>query len=349
MVAGQVMHVIVATHLQAEEICRLIKRRGDAKATALVHSHRIIESLADAHLVIININDDTISAGIEGDIVASGGKTEADVRMALAAVQVPQCTSHEFLSDPDRFLRGTAINRPGRMLTLPLNYCIAFVSYSGGTGRTTLAMDTAFHYAHIMSPRSRKKQESEVGSSPVLLIEMTYGVSAQMALTGLDMPSLSQLATDPEMRGQDYRGVSFLPMDYDFARLLPADLLQRYLRRQMERHRLTVIDCIWPHGLSSAVKEHVDLWIVVASDRPDTTVNAQRLHDELVAELQENKVWLIQNQGPEGRQSKDTSQLAWNIRLPRVSRADEYRGELGRAILSEVFSPLWQEHEKSAK
>jgi hypothetical protein len=323
------IRVLVAT--KSAEVRRLLEQRGDVHFEIAVHTSAIKKLLPDAHLVIVDYED-----LVEYEL------SEAEIREEIFAARVYECTSSDFCNAPDTFLGGAAINRPGRMLGLPSRYCIAFVSYSGGTGRTTLALDSAFQYAESVGKPIRASKPAAgqpANSSAVLLVELTYGVSSLVSLTGLTMSSISQLATDPDAQMQQYRGVSLLPMDYAYARLLPNDLLRRYLGQQMDRHQLTLIDCIWPHGLAEAVRDRVDLWIIVATERPDALVNAQRLYSELTAFRPEQQVWLLLNRATH---RKGNSMLEWQIQLPLIAKADEFRGELGSAILSAVYAPIWQ-------
>ena len=134
-----------------------------------------------------------------------------------------------------------------------------------------------------------------------MLIELTFGVSALMASTGVEMPALMQLATDPERKAVRYKGVDFVPMDYDNVRVVSVDLLEDYFRLALASHGLTVVDAVWPHPLSDALADRVDLWIVTACARKDTVVNAGKLAGELSARYSPDKVWLLQNRAPRGR------------------------------------------------
>ena len=342
MVADQAIRVLVAT--QAEQVYEILGARDDIKYDIALYTGTIQELVPNAQLIIIDYDD-----------IVEYPFSEAEIREEIFAERVYECSSEDFVANPDSFLEGLAVNQPGKMLSLPRNYCIAFVSYSGGTGRTTLALDTAFYYADILKRYKEKKGRpsqatdvEETLNTFAMVVELTYGVSSLISLTGLEMPCLMQLATDPESEAQNYRNTDLVPMDYENVRMLAVDLLERYFNRQMDQHSLTVIDGIWPHGQAGALAKRVDLWIVVASERPDTVVNAQRLYDELSAEYQEERVWLLQNQvSKETEKGSDNPQ--WNITVPRAARPDEYRGELGRAVLSKVFFPLWEDYDKPRK
>ena len=332
MASKQAIRVIVAT--ESGEVPRHLETRNDVEFEIAVHTGTIKDLLPDAQLLIIDYED-----------LVEFGPSEADIREEIFESAIAECGSQAFLANPESFLGGEGFRDPGKMYSLPSSYCIAFVSYSGGTGRTTLAMDTALHHAEVMKKQGDGGRDGKVDSYPVLLVEFTYGVSSFISLTAVEMPTLSQLATSPDVPVHQYKGVSMLPMDYDFAQLLPSDLLRKYLQEQMDRHRLTVVDCLWPHGLSSAVKEMVNLWVIVASERSDTQVNARKLYDELCSQVPAKNVWLLLNQTSEKKAPIESEALDWNMTLPKVARADEFKGKLGRKVLLEIFSPAWQNYE----
>jgi hypothetical protein len=346
MPTGRVVYeVLVAT--QNEGVYQALRARDDVRFDIALYTGTIKEMLPKVQLAIIDYEN-----------IVEYPFTQADIHEVVVAQELDVWSSEEFLADPDARLK--AINKAGRMRLLPEKYCIAFASYSGGTGRTTLALDTALSYAAVMKEYEEKhKNEIQISANtveldPAMVVELTHGTSSLISLTGLEMPSLYQLATQPEAQALKYKGVTLVPMDYENARMLSVDLLKGYLQQQMSQHRLTVVDCIWPHGLAKALVENVDLWVVLAANRPDAVVNAQKLYDELKAEFSESQVWLASNQIVNVTRNKrgaknSPSDMTWNITLPHVSRPDDYQGELGRVVLSKVFHPVWQEYDKSQK
>ena len=339
MASRQQIRVLVAT--QQEEVYEILEARDDVVYDIALYTGSIRDLVPQVQLAIIDYED-----------IVEYPLSEADVREQLFASGVYECRSQDFVTNPERFLEGLTLSQPGHMVTLPSRYCIAFLSYSGGTGRTTLAVDTAMYYATLLKKRSPKGRGKAVvpfkGDQPCMLVEMAYGVSSLTAITGLDMNAVMKLATDPDAEMSAYHGIDLVPMDYENVRMLDTDLLQRFYSRQITRHGLTLVDCIWPHGMASALAAQVDLWIVVGSERPDTVVNAVKLFEELRAEYPD-RVWLLQNQVSDESLNHDDPDTPWNVRLPRIARPDEYRGELGRAVLSKVFSPLWSDYDNQRK
>ncbi len=342
MARSHMIQVLVAT--QSREVYRVLGGRDNVAYDIALYTGSIKEALPNVRLVIIDYAD-----------LVEYPLTEVELREEIHQSQVVECSSTEFLANPDAFLGELVANRPGAMLSLPEHYCIA---YSGGTGRTTLALDTALHFSEVLSKRrGRDEAEAsglEIGGNRALLLELVFGISSLAAVTGMEMPHLYQLVTDTEVRPTAFKGVDLLPMDYENVRVLSSEFVKRYFDQQMAAHRLSVVDATWPHSLASALEDKVDLWLVVATERPDTIVNAQRLGDELSARYGENKVWLLQNavsksrkRGNNGSQARDT--LSWNVRVPSISSADNYRGDMGKVVLSHVFAPIWSEYIKPGR
>jgi len=343
MVTGRVAKVLVAT--QSEAVYEILKARRDVSYEIALYTGTIETLLPTVQLVIIDYED-----------IVEYPLKEADLRQALFAARVRDCSSQDFAADPDNYLGGLTTREPfGGMYELPANYCVAFASYSGGTGRTTVALDTAFHYAAVMKAY-REKHKDEIGleaqsagENQALVVEMTYGVSSLISMTGLEMLSLYQLATQPDAVAHTYKGVTLVPMDYENVRMLSAELLQGYLQKRLKEHRLTVVDCLWPHGLTSALEDQVNLWLVVASSRKDTVINARKLYEELRERFHDSHVGLLLNQTGNSAAEAELGDLEWDIKLSRVARPDDYRGSLGYEVLSRIFSPVWEDYDKLSK
>jgi hypothetical protein len=331
MATRRMVRVLVAT--QAEEVYQILGSHENVQYDIALYTGTIKDLLPQVQLIIIDYEQ-----------LVAYPLSETEIRELILGADIPQCTSQDFINNPDRFLGELVMNRAGNMLSLPERYCLAYVSYSGGTGRSTLALDTALCFAkHMQKSRPRTGNVPGPAAGSALLVEMTLGVSSVVSLCGIEMPRLYQLATDTDTLPHQFRGVDMAPMDYENVRVLSSEFVQRYFSRRVKEYQLTVVDCSWPHGLSDAIASMVDLWIVVASKRPDTISNAHRLEEELQRQYGEEKVWLLQNMVDGGKKGEDGGSLNWHIRLPRISSPDEYRGQLGQAVLGKVFAPLWQE------
>jgi CO dehydrogenase nickel-insertion accessory protein CooC1 len=310
------MRVLIATKVLA--VFDALKDVKDIELEEALFSGQIYEGLAGTQMAIIDFED-----------VAPHPYSLDMLREVLAEKGVLFVSSQEFLSQPDRWL-AEARAAKGEPTALPQQKAVAFVSYSGGTGKTILALDTAVHFAR------RTKM-------PVLLAEFTYGDSALAAMTGLDGPYLFDLATQLDVESAKYKGVTLVPMDYEYCRDLPVRQLAQYFEEQMEKHILMVVDSRWPHGLIGAVQDEIDEWLVVATPRIDAVENARRLRREL--EEKERKASIIINQ----KSTADSLVLAGfegALDLPRVRQPDRLEGQLGREILSLIYGKkIWRRYE----
>lgn len=275
----------------------------------------LYDELPGAQLVIVDFDD----------LVPHPYSVEM-VRELLENSEVPYVSSAEFLAEPDRWIMEARRVR-GDITGLPSKRSIAFASYSGGTGKTVLSVDTALHFAR----RTRL---------PVLLTEFTYGDSAIAALIGGDVPHLFDLATQPDTQPATWKGVTVVPMDYENCRDLSVQLIGKYLKEQLARHVLTVVDAHFPHALLDAVREEIDHWYVVTTPRPDAVENARKLKDELG-----RRASVILNQ----KGTLDGIALTGIERaldLPDVGQADRFEGELGKPILAETYGEKnWRQYE----
>ena len=311
------MRVLIATKVLA--VFDVLKDIKDVELEEALFSGQIYEDLAGSQLAIIDF-EDVVPHPYSLDML----------KQVLVETGVLFVSSQEFLAQPDRWL-AEARAAKGELTALPEQKAVAFVSYSGGTGKTILALDTAVHFAR------RTKM-------PVLLAEFTYGESALPSMTGQDMPRrLFDLATQLDVEAPKYKGVTLVPMDYEYCRDLPVRQLAQYFEEQMEKHILMVVDSRWPHGLISAVQDEIDEWFVVATPRIDTVENARRLHHEL--EKLERKASIIINQ----KSTADSLVLAGfegALDLPRVRQPDRLEGQLGREILSLIYGKKnWRKYE----
>lgn len=279
---------------------------------------QIYEALPGAQLVVVDFDD-----------LVEHPYSVGMLRGILSDSEVPFVSSEEFLAEPDSWL-SEARRLGGDASDLPTKRTIAFVSYSGGVGKTVLALDTASHFARRTS-------------LPVCLLEFTYGESAVSSLVGTTPPALFELATQPDVEATVWQGVTLVPMDYDNARDLSIQLLGKYLKDIMREHVLTVIDAHWPHALIGAVRDDIDRWYVVATPRPDAVENSQKLAVELGP-----KASVVLNQKGGVVDTLALSGIERALDLPVVKEPDRWEGNLGKRILMHTYGEAtWGAYEPS--
>lgn len=312
------MDVLVAT--KSVEVIDALKDQKGVNVLKALFTDQVYEAVGKAALVIIDFDDlveHPYNIQMLSELLANGA----------AEKKLVYTSSEEFLARPDFWLED-AREVAGEIEELPRKRTIAFVSYSGGTGKTVLALDTAVHFAR------RTKM-------PVTLVEFTYGVSAVATLTGQEGPYLYDLSTQIDVEPTSWRGVDLAPMDYENCRDLPPDQLSKYFEKRLAGYVLTVIDSLWPHGLLTAIQREVDHWYVVATPRLDAVENARKLREELGSE----KASIIVNQA--GRMdSLALTGVERVLNLSRISQVERFEGQLGREVLAQTYGPKnWERFE----
>jgi len=297
-----------------------LRAMPDIEIQPALTTEQIAKNIPSAQLVILD-SADVVEYPYELGMIQTL-LAEAREKRAL-----PWTKSDDFLADAEHWIEQASRARGGPKL--PDKLTVGFVSYSGGVGRTTLALDMALHFA-------RRTEQ------PVLLLEFVYGASALAAITGKDMVFLYDLGSKVDLQPTVFKGVTLVPMDYDNCSLLPPEEFGKYFRRQMAKHVLTIVDTTWPHGLVRSIQEEVDQWLVVATPRLDAIENANRLQLQLGA-----KAAIILNQKRGAGDSLALAGMERGLDLPHIDRVDEWTGKLGKQLLNYVYGPAWREYEQS--
>ena len=319
------MNILAATKERA--VFDVLGNQQGLKITAALDTGRIYQAIPTTQLAIIDYDE----------LVAQPFAVEM-VQKLLTAASVEQCSAAEFMAASDNYLSG----RKGapRGYELPQKRTIAFTSYSGGTGKTSLSLDTALYFVR----QTRKRLQL-----PAAVMEFTYGCSALQTLAAGEQPFLSELIGQPEREPYDFQGVHLYPMDYEAVRLMPPEQVSQYFRQQIGNHVLTIIDSSWPHGLSYTVGEEVDLWIVLSTPRIDAIENALKLRDDLALRYGQDKVVIAMNQmgGFSDSLATASAQADIKIKIPRAPQsAGFFDGRLGKEVLAYLYDPLWQAYER---
>jgi hypothetical protein len=321
------MKVLVATK-ESLVFDQLVNRAPDLELTAALDTGRLYASIPTAQLAIIDYRD----------LVPHPFSTEC-IRRMLSGATLKQCSSQEFLASPERYLPPSARSR--RTFELPAKRTIALTSFSGGTGKTSLALDTALHFA--------AKTELRL-PLPVGVFEFTYGSSALNALIRTQAPPIDALIGQPELEPGSFHGVTLYPMNYDAVRPMSMESVKRYLQEQLSNHVLSIIDAIWPHGTASLIGEDVDLWIVLTTPRIDAVDNARKLRQRLAAEYGEEKVIIAVNQMGGLGASLALMGFDRDIEIPRIRQAEVFfGGRIGKQILTHMYNSLWDDYERAGR
>lgn len=227
---------------------------------------------------------------------------------------IPWASAEEFAADPALW-ESRALAAHGSLEHLPCR-CVAITSYSGGVGKTTLALDTAIEFARA-------------ARLPVLAVEFGYGASAFQTLADPGLPTVYDCVGGGKAPGK-WRGVDLLPMTWNLARLVPAKAFSDWLAQAKKGHVLTIVDVQYPHALLPAAQHLVDEWLIFTTSRPDTVSNAVDLADK----LSPNRVVLNQRGWADGLALRGFHR---DFEIRYDPHADRLEGKLGRQLLSAVY------------
>ena len=318
------MKVLVAS--KDRQVYEAIAQTQGVEAVSALNTGRIYAALPDCQVAIIDYGA-LVSHPFSRDLI----------RKLLDASDLVVCSSEEFLASPASYLEDKSLRKS--TLAFPAKRTIAFTSYSGGTGKTSLALDTAMHFCR----QTRKAIEL-----PAAVFEFTYGCSAFQALLGDEQHSLGELMSQPQdLEPSEVNGVSLFPLNYGDMASFALPQVGEYMRRRTSHYVLTVVDTMWPHVYTSAIEGQVDLWVVVTTPRVDAVDNARQLRLELERDYGSDKVVLAINQGGGLFASLALMGTEREIELPRVKHSDIiYGGNLGKVILGHLYGDLWRGYER---
>lgn len=254
------------------------------------------------------------------DLIPSPGTSLEMLTRTLAQSGIPAVSGVEFAATPSAWLeRATAAVG---LLNALRPKAVMMTGYSGGTGKTTLALNLVRYAAGTLR-------------LPVALIEVAFGAGALRALTDPTLPDLYDVLTQAREIGT-WEGTTLLPMDYSAARLLlsRAGEVLGLVREIVGRHVLTVIDAAGANPFRSILQQAVEHVLVVADPRADAIANAGVMAaDAAEADIVLNKVNGLGDQIA-------LSGVKCTCKLPHVSRPDD-DPRLAEGLLQAIY-PGWQ-------
>ena len=219
----------------------------------------VLQELPGTNLVIL---DEVIpSPSVSGELL----------ERALESSGIPVTTPDGFQAAPDEWF-GRARLAGSRQITYLPSRQVNLVSWSGGVGKTTLAMAVARRFA------------GRTGL-PTALLELSMGGSAFQALISDKLPEFFAIATE-KAEPATWQGVSLYPMDGRTLEVLwseDPDGVRQVLKEIHQRHTLLVVDGFPGHPLFPELAQSMPglVHLVVTTPRDDAVAQAQRLVKEV--------------------------------------------------------------------
>ena len=269
----------------------------------------VLQALPGTNLVIL---DEVItSPSVSGELL----------ERALETSGIPVTSPDGFRTAPDEWF-GRARLTGSRQITYLPSRQVNLASWSGGVGKTTLALAVAKRFA-------------ERTGLPVALLELSMGGSAIQARISDKLPEFFAIATE-KAEPVVWQGVSLYPMDGRTLEVLWSEDPQGVrvvLKEIRQKHTLLVADGFPGHLLFPELSQPSPglVHLVVASPREDAVAQAQRLMKEVPSPAH-----LVMNMA---RNLADRAENGISITLPyRESWAQSLDTRLADPLLGLIYA-----------
>lgn len=251
--------VLFASAKPNQEVLAYLSARSDLILREALTTRGVLQALPGVHLVILD------------EVLVLPDTSQEVMMRSLELSRIPTTTSEGFLVEAEEWL-GRARLASTRQVTYLPSRQVNLVNWSGGVGKTTLAMAIC-------------KRFVDHTGLPAALLELSMGGSALHARVSTDLPEFFSIATH-KAEPATWQGVSLYPMDGRTIDVLWSEDpggVRTVLADIRKKHTLFVVDCFPGHPLfaelSQPVAETINL--VVTSPRDDAILQAHRLMAEI--------------------------------------------------------------------
>ena len=251
--------VLLASTSPNQEILERLGQNSDILVREAFTTRGVMQDLPGVHLVILD------------EVMALPDTSYEVLQRSLEMSGIPVVPPIQFLANPEEWLGRARLANSKRITFLP-NRQINLVNWSGGVGKTTLAMAIC-------------KRFVQRTGLPAALLELSMGGSALHARISPDLPEFFSIATHKEEPAL-WHGVSLYPMDGRTIDVLwseDPDGVCKVLAEIRHKHTLFVVDCFPGHPLFSELSKPMPSLVnlVITSPRDDAMMQARRLMNEI--------------------------------------------------------------------
>ena len=250
--------IMLAAHQPDQVVLEILSQNRNLKVREAFTTRGVLQNLSSVQLVIL------------GDLICLPEVSNEVLLSALELSGIPLVSQADFLLDPEEWLGRARLASSRQISFLPARQ-INLMNWSGGVGKTTLAMAVC-------------KRFVQNTGLPAAFLELSMGGSA-LARVSPDLPEFFAIATHKEEPAL-WNGVSLYPMDGRTIDVLWSEDPQgiRDLLSEIQRkHTLFVVDCFPGHPLFAELSQAKSglINLVVTSPRDDAIFQARRLIQEI--------------------------------------------------------------------
>lgn len=251
--------IMLAAHQPGKSVLDILSQNENLTVREAFTTRGVLQNLSSVQLVIL------------GDLICLPEVSNEVLQSALELSGIPLVSQVDFLTDPEEWLGRARLASSRQISFLPARQ-INLLNWSGGVGKTTLAMAVC-------------KRFVQNTGLPAALLELSMGGSALQVRISADLPEFFAIATHKEKPAL-WNGVSLYPMDGRTIDVLWSEDPQgvRDLLSEIQRkHTLFVVDCFPGHPLFAELSQLRTglINLVVTSPRDDAIFQARRLIQEI--------------------------------------------------------------------
>ena len=251
--------ILVASSSPSPEVLEILTRQDRIALREAFTTQGVLQELPGVNLVICETVLEV--ADISSDLL----------NRSLEMSGVPIVKPEIFLKEPEEWISRARLSNASQISFLPSRQ-VNLVNWSGGVGKTTLAMAICKRFAQRTG-------------LPVALLELSMGGSALQARISPELPEFYAIATGKE-KPETWQGVDLYPMDGRSIDVLWSEdphKVRSILDEIRKKHTLFVVDCFPGHPLFPELESERDgvVNLIVTSPRDDAVMQAKRLLKEV--------------------------------------------------------------------
>lgn len=306
---GAELIVLLGATQPDQEVLEVLSQMTNLTVREAFTTRGVLQNLSGVHLIIL------------GDLVSLADVSNEVMQSTLDRSGIPFVSQTGFLADVEEWLGRARLTSAKQVSFLPARQ-VNFMNWSGGVGKTTLAMAVC-------------KRFVQNTGLPAALLELSMGGSSLKALLSPDLPEFYAIATQKENPAL-WNGVSLYPMDgrtFDVLWGEDPQGIRDLLAEIQQKHTLFVVEGYPGHPLFAELSTPRTglVNVAIATPREDAIFQARRLLNEVP-----EPHYIVMNMS---RSVTDHAETGISVNLPyKENWAQSLDPKLADPILGLVYS-----------